>query len=336
MVHCNSDCWLCDLPVGIDPYKGCSHGCTYCFARRFASKIGEEAEANGNANQLRRFIEGKRDDTTNWIDWNIPVRIGSLTDPFQPIEREKKRTYEMLKVLAETQYPAVICTKGEVVADDDYIELISKCNVLMQFSMACSSYDQMEPNAPSFERRLKIMRKVSPHTKRTIVRIQPYFHNHFQEIFDNLSRFKEAGAYGIIVEGMKWNVKHKGLVKVAGDYTYPVSVILKDFLALKEEAHRVGLKIYAGENRIRPMGDSISCCGNDGLDGFVPLTYNVNHMIFDKKGMVCTEAMQQPETARAIAGRFDDKGISKLSFKDAMDRYYKQHTKAVNETFGIQ
>ena len=115
-----------------------------------------------------------------------------------------------------------------------------------------------------------------------------------------------------------------------------MSVITKYFLRLKEEAHRVGLKIYAGENRIRPLGDSISCCGNDGMEGFVPLTYNVNHMIFDRKGMVCTEGMRQPDTARAIAGRFDDKNISKMSFKDAMDRYYKLHTKSVRETFGIQ
>lgn len=324
------------MPVGIDPYKGCSHGCVYCFARRFSAKIGEDVKSNGSATRLKNFIEGKRDDTTAFIDWNIHVRIGSLTDPFQPIEREKRRTYEMLKVLADTQYPAVICTKGEVIADDDYIELISKCNVLMQFSMACSSYDRLEPNAPSFERRLEIMKKVSPHVKRTVVRIQPYFHKYHEEILGNLKRFAECGAYGVIVEGMKWNTKRKGLVKVAGDYTYPVSVITKDFLALKEEAHRVGLKIYAGENRIRPLGDAISCCGNDGLEGFVPLTYNVNHMLFDRENMVCTDAMKQPDTAKAIAGRFDEDGISKMSFKDAMDRYYKLHTKAVKDTFGLQ
>jgi len=336
MAHCNSDCWLCDLPVGTDPYKGCSHGCTYCFARRFSGQIGEEPENGDSPSSLKAFIEGKRDDTTSFVDWNIPIRIGSLTDPFQPIERKKRRTYEMLKILVDTKYPCVICTKGEVVGDDDYISLLGECNVLMQFTMACSSYDKLEPNAPPFERRLEIMKKVSPHTKRTIVRIQPYLHQHFQEIFDNLKRFKEAGAYGVIVEGMKWGDKRKGLVKVAGDYTYPLSVITKDFLALREEAHKVGLKIYAGENRIRSLGDAISCCGNDGLEGFVPLTYNINHMIFDKKGMVCTDAMLQPNTARAIAGRFDNNNISKLSFKEAMDRYYKQHTKSVRETFGLQ
>ena len=336
MPHCNSDCWLCDLPVGTDPYKGCSHGCVYCFARRFATEIGGEVENGESASALRSFIEGKRDDTTAFVDWNIPIRIGSLTDPFQPIERKKRRTYDMLKVLAETEYPCLITTKGEVVADDDYVALLDQCNVLMQFTMACSSYDRLEPNAPPFEKRLEYMRKVAPHTKRTVVRIQPYFHHHFQEIFDNLKRFKEAGAYGVIVEGMKWGKKRKGLVKVGGDYTYPLSVITKDFLALREEAHRVGLKIYAGENRIRSLGDAISCCGNDGLEGFVPLTYNINHMIFDKSNMVCTEAMTRPDTARAIAGRFDDKGVSKLSFKDAMDRYYKLHTKTVRDTFGLQ
>lgn len=336
MPHCNQDCWLCDLPVGTDPYKGCSHGCTYCFARRFSSEIGGEVTNGDSAKSLEDFINGKRDDTTSFIDWNIPIRIGSMTDPFQPIEREKRRTYDMLKVLAKYDYPCIITTKGEVVADDDYIDILSKCNVLMQFTMACSSYDRMEPNAPSFERRLEIMKKVAPHTKRTVVRIQPYFHHCFQEIHDNLKRFKDAGAYGVIFEGMKWGAKRRGLVKVGGDYVYPMSIIIKDFMALKEEAHRVGLKIYAGENRIRQYGDAISCCGNDGLEGFIPITYNVNHMIHDRKNMVCSDAMKQPDTARAIAGRFDSDNTSKLSYKDAMDRFYKKHTKLVTETFGLQ
>lgn len=336
MVHCNSDCWLCDLPVGIDPYKGCSHGCSYCFARRFSAEIGGDVQSNGSATRLLNFINGKRNDTTSFIDWNIPVRIGSLTDPFQPIEREKKRTYEMLKVLADTQYPAVICTKGEVIADPEYLDLISKCNCLIQMSMACSSYDSMEPDAPSFERRMEILNQVSKVAKRVVIRIQPYFHNHFKEILGNLKRFKDAGAYGIIIEGMKWNSKHKGLVRVGGDFTYPISVIMKDFLQFREEAHRLGLKIYAGENRIRSLGDSLTCCGTDGMEGFIPLTYNLNHRVFDKQSMVCTDAMTQPGTARAIAGRFDSNNISTKSFREAMDGYYKMHTKSVRETFGVQ
>lgn len=336
MPHCSSMCWLCDLPVQADPYKGCSHGCVYCFARRFASEIGGDVDNGESAKALRSFIDGKRDDTTSFIDWNIPIRIGAMTDPFQPVERKKRRTYDMLKVLAETHYPCILTTKGEVVADDEYIQLLSRCNVLMQFTMACSEYDRLEPNAPSFEDRLKIMAKVSPHCTRTVVRIQPYLHQYFDSILASLQRFKDAGAYGVIVESMKWGSKHKGLVKVGGDYTYPLPVILKDFLELKEEAHRVGLKIYAGENRIRRYGDAISCCGNDGMEGFVPITYNMNHMIHDRKGMVCTEAMKRPETARAIAGRFDNDGTSKKSYKDAMDGFYRKHTKLVKDTFGIE
>ena len=96
--------------------------------------------------------------------------------------------------------------------------------------MVCSSYDKLEEGAPSFEERLEIARKVAPSVKRLIVRIQPYMHEVYGEVYENLEKFKAAGAYGVIVEGMKFASKRPGLVKVAGDYTYPKALIEVDIL----------------------------------------------------------------------------------------------------------
>lgn len=48
---------------------------------------------------------------------------------------------------------------------------------------------------------------------------------------------------------------------------------------MKEAAHDIGMKFYCGENRLRSMGDSITCCGVDGLEGFHVNRCNINHYV---------------------------------------------------------
>lgn len=114
-----SQCWYCDLPIRYDTYAGCSHGCKYCFAQAKGDisviRTGEGIDA------LRKFIEGYRTQETQFIDWSIPLHIGGMSDPLQPIERDKRLTYKALLLLRDTQYPFVISTKGALVADPEGI-----------------------------------------------------------------------------------------------------------------------------------------------------------------------------------------------------------------------
>ncbi|MCQ4735835.1 radical SAM protein, partial [Anaerotruncus colihominis] len=98
--------------------------------------------------------------------------------------------------------------------------------------------------------RLEILRKVSPRVKRTIVRIQSYMPEVFREVMANIPRIAEAGAHGIVVEGMKFAKKKPGLVRIGGDSVYPIEIHRRDFEQIKTEAHRHGLKFYSGENRL--------------------------------------------------------------------------------------
>ena len=61
-----------------------------------------------------------------------------MSDPFQPCEKTMRISYRALQVFAETGYPFVVSTKGKLVADDEYLELIKKCNCAVQISMVCS------------------------------------------------------------------------------------------------------------------------------------------------------------------------------------------------------
>lgn len=73
MPNCGSQCWLCDIPIRFDTYKGCSHGCKYCFVQR---KNTLEVEMGETSKALIPFIKGERTKETNWADWKIPLHWG--------------------------------------------------------------------------------------------------------------------------------------------------------------------------------------------------------------------------------------------------------------------
>lgn len=336
MPKCGSQCYLCDLPIRFDTYQGCSHGCQYCFAKKFIdiSKIKNDETVG----RLESFIKGHRDQHTRWCDWDIPIHWGGLSDPFQPCEKQRKISLECLKVFARTQYPFIVSTKGSLIIEPEYLDLISKCNCVVQISAVCSSYDKLELGAPTYKERLEMAKILSKKVKRVIFRIQPYMHEVFDEIYDNLEEIKNAGVYGIIIEGMKFKKKKTGLVKIGGDYCYPYQVIKKDFLKLKKRAHELGLKIYAGENRIRKYGDSLTCCGIDGLEGFKPNTFNLNHLLNGEKTEP-TEAMKLQKTGypfRSMKMNTVEGGrVTNNSFAFNMLDYYKNSKKIVDEIMGI-
>lgn len=335
MAECGSQCYLCDLPVRFDTYVGCSHGCEYCFAKKF--KDINKIKKGETVASIKAFCEGKRNASTNWCDWKIPLHWGGMSDPFQPVEKKHRVSYEVLKYLAESQYPFIVSTKGKLILEEEYLSLLEKCNCVLQISMVCSSYDKLELGCPTYEERLEMLKIVSKRVKRTIVRIQPYMHEVFDEVFANLSKVKEAGAYGVIIEGMKYNKKKEGLVKVGGDWTYPYELIKEDFMKLKAEAHRLGLKIYSGENRTRKLGDNLTCCGIDGLKDFQPNTFNLNHLLNGDK-QVPTKQMQEMKTGHCFRALNPStvKGneVDKKSFAYNMLDLYKRNKKNIDEVMG--
>lgn len=336
MPKCGSQCFLCDLPVRFDTYSGCSHGCQYCFAKKFVdiSKI----EKDETVESLKRYMAGSRNHETRWVDWPIPIHWGGMSDPFQPCEATRKISYECLKLFAETGYPFVVSTKGKLVIEPEYLDLLEKCNCVVQVSVVCGKYDKLELGAPTFKERLHMVEVLSKRVKRVIVRVQPYMHEVFDDVYNNLESFKEAGAYGVIIEGMKFKKKKPGLVKIGGDYCYPYRVIKNDFIKLKDRAHELGLKIYAGENRIRALGDSLTCCGVDGLEGFEPNTFNLNHLLNGDK-VEPREGMLKERTGGPFAAfnmtALGSQRTRANSFAFNMMDTYKTKKDVINDILGI-
>jgi DNA repair photolyase len=109
----------------INPYVGCQHGCTYCYAnpitRRFSRHSepwGEFIDVKINAPEiLKKEISAKK---------KGQVFVSSLTDAYQPIERKYELTRKLLEILLEKQFPVCIQTKSSLVTRD--IDLLKKFN----------------------------------------------------------------------------------------------------------------------------------------------------------------------------------------------------------------
>lgn len=334
MPNCGTQVVLCDLPIRFDTYKGCSHQCKYCFVqgKTDLSNIGK----GETVKSLRDFIEGKRTKETRWCDWDIPLHWGGMSDPFQPIEKKHRLSYECLKLFKETQYPFVVSTKGKLICDDEYLELIKDCNCVIQISLVCSEYDRIELGAPTYAERLEMVRTLAKY-KRVNARIQPYMIETHESTMNSIRQLAEAGAHGIIVEGMKFRKRKDGLVKVGADYCYPMDELGERFAEIKAEAHRLGVKFYSGENRLRSMGDHLCCCGIEGLEGFRGNNYNLNNII---NGHVekPTERMREPGTAGPFVSMYQMAGVSQYlkgaSFKDMMLSELANKPKYYMEMFG--
>lgn len=309
----------CNLPVRYDTYEGCSHACSYCFVKRKNTLAVVDGES---VSSLRKFIEGARNQDTNWCDWDIPLHWGGMSDPFQPVELERKRSLEALKVFAETQYPFVVSTKSNLVAQEPYLSLIKLCNCVVQFSALCPEYDQYEKGASSFKDRLIAAAAISQY-KRVIIRLQPYIPQIFLQVQKSLQIFKECGVYGVTIEGMKYVTKRPGTIRLGNDFVYPEKLLLGQFVELRKKCHSLGLRFYCAENRLRYLGDSLCCCGIEGL-GWRENTANLNSYLYDKKGFVFSEAQMKSGTAGVFRGIHQqplyNKWVQNVSYFDAMLR----------------
>ncbi|HXL97580.1 MAG TPA: PA0069 family radical SAM protein [Steroidobacteraceae bacterium] len=159
-----------DIPFeqSINPYRGCEHGCPYCYARPshaymdlspgidFETKIFYKADAA----RLLEVELGARGYVPK------PITIGANTDPYQPVERELRVTRSLLEVLERTRHPLSLITKGTLILRDlDLLRSLAR-EQLVQVFVSITSLDAalkrtLEPRAASPQARLRVVRELA-------------------------------------------------------------------------------------------------------------------------------------------------------------------------------
>ena len=152
----------------INPYRGCEHGCIYCYARPTHAYLGHSpgldfesklyAKVNA-AELLERELSNPR---------YVPkvIALGAVTDPYQPIEREHKITRSVLEVLDRTNHPVGIVTKSALVVRDSDILARMASRGLAKVAISVTTLDRtvarkMEPRAATPPRRIDTIKALS-------------------------------------------------------------------------------------------------------------------------------------------------------------------------------
>jgi DNA repair photolyase len=159
-----------DIPFSqsINPYRGCEHGCIYCYARATHSYLdlspGRDFETEifykPNAVELLRAeLASPRYEVS-------PIALGTNTDPYQPVERDLNVTRGILELLLELKHPATIVTKGALILRDlDVLRALAEQN-LVAVHVSLTTLDdelkrRMEPRTAGPKQRLNMMRQLA-------------------------------------------------------------------------------------------------------------------------------------------------------------------------------
>lgn len=159
-----------DIPFdrSINPYRGCEHGCVYCFARPTHARLGLSAGLDfetqlfykENAAELLRAELGKAGYRC------AELVLGANTDAYQPSERKMRISRQILEVLAETRHPVSILTKSALIERDiDIIATMARDGLARVF-VSVTTLNQktartLEPRAASPQRRLQAIEALS-------------------------------------------------------------------------------------------------------------------------------------------------------------------------------
>jgi DNA repair photolyase len=152
----------------VNPYRGCEHGCIYCYARpshafvNLSPGIDFETQlfAKRNAAELLRKEISKRGYVVS------PINFGANTDPYQPIERDEKITRQCLEVMLETQHPITIVTKNALITRDLDLLAPLAAKKLVNVFISISQLDNdltriLEPRASAPALRLRAVRELA-------------------------------------------------------------------------------------------------------------------------------------------------------------------------------
>ena len=190
------------MEATLNPYRGCEHGCIYCYARPNHEYMGLSAGLDfetkifvkENAPELLR----KKLESKNWVPKTIT--LSGVTDCYQPLEKSLEITRGCLRVLAAFRNPVLIITKNYLVTRDlDYLSELAKFNAI-SVKLSITTLDRhlarkMEPRTSTPERRLEavsLLSKAGIPTGIMIGPVIPGLTDH--EIPSILKASSEAGA----------------------------------------------------------------------------------------------------------------------------------------------
>lgn len=203
-IECKSAIGKCGFPGGglaINPYVGCGHGCVYCYARFIKRFTGHEEKWGSFADARMNIAEALKKQMRSVKYQGQQIYIGTVTDPYQPIEKKYQLTRKVLKVLLDCSNPVSILTKSDLVLRD--VDLLKKFKDA-EVNFTINTLDErwkkfVEPNSPTVEKRLQAAKMLVREGIKVFALMGPYwpFFTNPEALFQE---FKKAGINQVFTE----------------------------------------------------------------------------------------------------------------------------------------
>ena len=220
----------------INPYVGCEHGCTYCYARfmkrftRHKEKWGQFVDVKINAvSLLQREIQKRRIGK---------VWISGVCDPYQPLEVQYELTRGCLGVLLAYDWPITIQTKSPLVLRDiDLLKQFTDCEVGLSITTAHDGIRRLfEPNVPPINQRIETLAKLHSAGLQTFAMIAPIL----PEAEQLISRLKGNVDY-ILIDKMNYHYADWVYKKHKLEYALSEEFFQLNKIDLANACHKAGI-----------------------------------------------------------------------------------------------
>lgn len=165
----------CFYPTRLDTYgKGCYFNCQYCYARNLLDFRGLWKPNSPASPSMKEMLK-----TIKKIPSGSVVRLGGMTDCFQPIEKIKRNTYNTIRSLNRKKIHYLIVTKSDLIINPEYLKVMSKKLAHIQVSIPTNNNDVLAAtdNAKSFEVRRNVVETLYEEGFDTSVRLAPFLYS---------------------------------------------------------------------------------------------------------------------------------------------------------------
>ena len=240
----------------INPYRGCSHACPYCYARPSHAYMGLSPGLDFETRLFYKADAGKVLESQLARPGYVckSITLGANTDPYQPVERRMKVTRSILEVLARTRHPVAIITKSALIARDiDLLKDMAR-DGLVGVAVSITTLDNelkraMEPQTASPQARLRTVAALSAAGIPTTVMVAPVIpalNDHELEAI--LAASAENGAHwaAYVLLRLPWEVKdlfREWLAAHYPDRAAHVMAVIREMRGGRDNDPRFGVRM---------------------------------------------------------------------------------------------
>ena len=265
---CSNDSPDIFFEQSVNPYRGCEHGCVYCYARPTHSYLGLSPGLDFETRIIakRNIAAVLRAELARPGHRPSVVNIGSATDCYQPVERELRLTRALIEVMRDARHPFSLITKGSGVERDMDLLAPLAHQRLAAVYVTITTLDGdlariLEPRAAAPHRRLRTVRALAEAGVPVGVSVAPQIPFINEDMEQVLAAAREAGATSAFYTVLRLPWELNPLMREWLELHYPqraarVLARVQDLHGIGEEARAVG-KVYAASRTSRMKGTGL-------------------------------------------------------------------------------